>query len=241
MATNPTEWNVLPHDPLTPLADNLWRVEGELPGMALRRCMVVARLASGDLVIHNGMALDEAGMAELEALGRPAWLVVPNGWHRLDAARYKARYPDIQILCPRGSRARIEKVVAVDQTYDRCPCPGDDDETVKLEHLEGIRGAEGVMSVRSADGITLIFNDAIFNLEHGRGLFWLIYGRLLGNAGGPKVTTITRLFMVKQKHELRASLTRLAAVDDLRRIIVAHGAVIDTAPAEVLQRLAGQL
>ena len=36
-----TEWNVLPHGPLTQLADNLWWVEGDLPNMSLERCMTV--------------------------------------------------------------------------------------------------------------------------------------------------------------------------------------------------------
>jgi len=92
-----TEWVVYEHGELVQLASNLWRVSGTLPSMDLPRCMVVARTTTGDLVIHNAVAMDEAHMAELEALGRPAWLVVPVGWHRFDAARYKARYPDLGV------------------------------------------------------------------------------------------------------------------------------------------------
>ena len=43
--TSETDWRVLQHDAPQQLADNLWRVEGALDGMALRRCMVVVRLA----------------------------------------------------------------------------------------------------------------------------------------------------------------------------------------------------
>ncbi len=237
--TSETDWRVLQHDAPQQLADNLWRVEGALDGMALRRCMVVVRLASGDLLLHNGVALDEAGMAWLEALGRPRWLVVPNGWHRRDAARYRARYPDLGVICPRAARKKVADKVAVDATYDDLPRPGDD--AVTFEPIDGLGGLEGVMRVTSADGATLVFNDAIFNLPHGKGLFWWFYGRVLGNAGAPKVTSITRLLMVKDRGALRAHLERLAETPDLRRVIVAHGGVIDDDPAGVLRAVGATL
>jgi hypothetical protein len=236
-----TQWHVLPHDPPAQLAENLWRVEGDLEGMALRRCMVVARLRSGDLVLHNAVALDEAGMAWLEGLGRPAWMVVPNGFHRMDAARFKARFPDLQVIAPRGARKKVAEKVAVDHTYDALPQPEPGDNSVRFEHLEGFKGFEGVMTVRSEDGATLVLNDAVFNLRHGEGLFWLVYGRLMGNAGGPKVTTVGRLFLVKDKPAFRAHLERLADTPGLKRIIVAHGDVIDQGAPEVLRAIAATL
>lgn len=243
MAATPDDltWKVLPHDSLTRLADNCWRVEADVEGMSLRRCMVVARLRNGELVLHNAVALDDAGMAALEALGRPTWLVVPNGWHRLDAARYLGRYPDARVICPPGSRARVEEKVRVDETYETRPRPEPLDDTVTFEVLDGVAGAEGVMCVRSPDGVTVVFNDALFNLPHGRGLFWLIYGRLMGNAGGPKVTTITRWMMVKDRPAFRSHLERLAALPGLARVIPAHGRVIDTEAPDVLRAVAATL
>lgn len=233
------EWKVLPHAEPVQLAENLWYVAGDLPKMKLQRCMVVARLASGDLVLHNGMALDEAGMGWLEGLGRPAHLVVPNGYHRMDAARFKARYPDIEVLCPPGARKRVEQVVPVDATYEDRPQPGDP--SVTFEVLDGVKQTEGVMRVRSADGVTLVFNDALFNLAHGEGFFWWFYGRVLGNTGGPKITTLFKLGMLKDKKAYRAHLERLAETPDLRRVVVAHGATIEDDPAAVLRGVAATL
>ena len=113
------DWQVLPHGDLVPLAENLWRVEGELPKMELRRCMTVARTSGGELALHSAIAMDEAHMAELEALGTPTFLIVPNGWHCLDAARYKARYPDLKVICPKQARKLVErKVQSVSGTYE---------------------------------------------------------------------------------------------------------------------------
>ncbi|RME24941.1 MAG: hypothetical protein D6798_10055 [Deltaproteobacteria bacterium] len=237
-----TDWQVLPHDDLVPLADNLWRVEGALPGQPLRRCMVVARSVDGDLALHSAIAMDEPHMEELESLGRPRWLVVPNGWHRLDAARYKARYPDLQVVCPAKARKQVERKVPVDGTYDDFSSldgPG----TIRLEHFDPARHFEGAMVVRSDDGLTLVFADSVFNLPHGTGFFWWFYGRVLGNSGGPRVTTISRVMMTitRSRSALRQYLARYADRDDVVRIVPGHGDVIaDDAPA-VLRRLADSL
>ncbi len=233
-----TSWEVLPHGPLQPLADNLYFVSGELPGMPLRRGMTVVRLHNGDLLLHSAIAMGEEAMAELEALGRPAWLVVPNGFHRIDAPRYKARYPDLRVVCPRGARKAVEKVVGVDVTYDGLTLPG---EAAQIEHLDGLKDREGVLRVVSEDGVTLVFNDAFFNVPHGSGLFWLVYGRLMGNAGGPRVTSVARMVLVGDKKAYGAHLARLAETPDLKRLVPGHGDIVDADAAGVLRRVAATL
>lgn len=229
-------WTPLPHGPVERLADNLLRVEGSLPDMPLRRVMTVARLGDGRLLCHNAIALDEQGLRAVEALGAPALLLVPNGWHRLDARAWKARYPSLRVYCPAGARKRVEQVVAVDGSYDDVPA----DAAVRARHLEGVGRGEGVLEVRSPDGVTLVLNDIVFNQPHLPGFFGLVY-RLLGSSGGPKVTRFARWFMVKDRAALRADLERLAATPDLRRVIVSHVVPIVERPAEVLREVAATL
>jgi hypothetical protein len=231
-------WMVAPHDPLERLEDNLWAVQADIPDlqMPLRRRMTVARLADGRLVIHNAVALAEDAMRDLEAWGRPAILLVPNGWHRLDAFSYKTRYPQLQVFAPPGARAKVEQAVVVDQDYGAFPSDPD----VRLEVLEGIRGAEGVLIVRSGlyrERTTLVFADTVFNQPHLPGFWGLVY-RLLGSSGGPKVTPLFRTALVKDKKALRQHLLRLADAPGLARIIVAHGKVIGSDAAAVLRRVA---
>ena len=64
------KWMVLPHGKIEKLEENLWRVDGTLPGGGPPRVMTIARLRDGRLVIHGAIALDDASMKELEALGR---------------------------------------------------------------------------------------------------------------------------------------------------------------------------
>lgn len=67
MAKAHESWTVLKHGSLEQLADNLWFVWGSLPNMSLKRNMVVVRLQSGELVLHNPIALDDASMKQLES------------------------------------------------------------------------------------------------------------------------------------------------------------------------------
>lgn len=237
-----TDWEVLPHGELEPLAENLWRAEGEVPNMSLRRCMVVARTEGGELVLHSAIAMDDARMAALEALGRPAFLVVPNGWHRLDAPRYKARYPDLKVICPKQARSMVEKKLPVDGTYDDFPSL-DEAGTVRLEHFDADRHVEGAMVVRSADGLTLVFTDSLFNMPHQPGLFWWFYGRLLGSTGGPRVTRIGRMMMLftRSKPGYKAFLERYAEGGEVVRLIPGHGQVVDQDATGVLREIAASL
>ncbi len=238
MAKAHTEWKVLPHEPIHKLAENLWWVRGSVPNMSLNRTMTIARLPDARLVIHNAIALEEAAMKEIEAWGAPAFLVVPNGVHRLDAPAYKRRYPSLRIVAPRGARSRIEEVVPVDLTYEEFPA----EESVRFETLHGVGDAEGAMIVRSADGVTLVLNDAVFNMDRKRDPLGFFFTTVLGSAPGPRVSRLVKLLFVKDKQALRADLERYAALPNLARLVVAHEKVASgPSAAEALRAAAGYL
>lgn len=238
-----TEWKVLPHGAIEQLAENLWRVEGDLPRMQLKRCMTVARTPAGELALHSAIAMDDAQMAELESFGKPCFLIVPNGWHCLDAARYKARYPALKVICPNKARKSVaQKVQAVDGTYDDFPSL-DPEGTLRLEHFDSERHFEGALIVRSADGISLVFADSLFNLPHRQGFFWWVYGHLLGSTGGPRVTAIGRTMMLvtRSKRSYRDFLERWLQTGEVVRLIPGHGAPILEDANAVLRSLIDSL
>src|SRR6187402_2516619 len=220
-------WKVLAHEPIVKLADNLLWARGSIPGMSLKRTMAVVKLSSGELVIHNGIALDEASMRELEAFGTPTYLIVPNGGHRLDAPAYKQRYPSLRVFTPKGSRARVEEVVKVDGTYEDFP-PNDD---VHFERLHGIDDGEGAMIVRSSDGTSVVLNDCMFNMDRKKDVLGYLFTTALGSAPGPRVSRLAKLLFIKDKKALRADFERLAELPNLTRVIVAHEKVATGADA----------
>jgi hypothetical protein len=234
MAKHSTEWRVRPHGALARLAENLWWVQGSVPNMSLKRTMTIARLEDGRLVIHNGIALDPHAMRELEAWGTPAYLLVPNGYHRLDAPAYKTRYPELRVLAPRGSQQKVREALAVDGTYEDFPTRED----VRLRTLEGVGGLEGVMLVNSSDGVSVVLNDVVFNMDRKRDLLGFLFTTLMGSAPGPRISRLAKFALVKDRAALKRDLASLSQLPDLRRLIVAHENIAHDAQARQALELA---
>lgn len=231
-------WNVLPHGDIQRLADNLYIVEGKLrmPMGETTRHMTIARLSSGHLVIYSAMALDDARMAQLTALGRPSYLVVPSGIHRLDIKPWKDRFPQMQVIVPTGARDRIGEVIDTNLAIDGSVIDVGDP-NVTIAAVPGTGGRELAMVVETATGKTLVVNDLIFNLPEMKGVAGLGL-RILGfGPGHPTMPKLVRMRLVKDDKAVRAQLERWANDDDLERVIVSHGAPIAN-PRETLHQLA---
>jgi hypothetical protein len=226
-------WPSYDNGPLERISQHHWHLLGFLPRNGLGRTLDVFRLADGRLVVHNPICLDEAGMAELEALGPVAFLVVPSGLHRTDIAAWKARYPDAQVLCPPGCRTGVAKVVPVDGDYSLLP----EDPYLRVELLDGTGDKEGVFIASGEGGVSLVVADALFNLPHSGGCAGLLV-RMLGSSGGPRVTPLAKRTLVADRAHFAAHLRRLADLPRLARVLPAHREPIDQDVAAVLRAVA---
>lgn len=222
MATSRRPWTVLPHDPIAKLESNLWLVDGALPHMAMRRRMAIVRLEDGRLIVHSAMCLDDASMAEVDEWGSVAFILVPNGWHRIDAHPWHARYPNAKVICPEAARKRVEQVVPVHGHIDELPATA----SFRAERLDGLRAGEAVLHVRHEDRTSVVFCDAIMNNPPGKGFGGLVM-TLMGSVGGPKVTPLMRLVGVRSKAAYAQHLRRVAEIDGLARLVPGHGTVLD--------------
>jgi hypothetical protein len=166
-------------------------------------------------------------MQELEAFGRPAYIVVPGSFHRQDARIWKDRYPSAKVVTPRGAAKKVGAIVPVDLTYAEAPS----DESVKLTHFEGCKEREGVVEVHSADGTTLVVNDVVCNFPKTGGLI----GFFMGPTGQPSVPRFTRWFVAAGGGALGEHLGRLAQTPSLKRLIVSHGKNVDADPTAALE------
>jgi len=229
-----SEWKVLPHEPLKKIDDNIWRAQGSVPRGPIQRVMTVAKRSDGLLVVHSAIALDEAEMKDFDALGKVGFILVPNGYHRIDAKQFADRYPDAKVLCPSGVRTRVEEIARVSGTYEDYP----KDDIVSIEMLPGTGEREGVVFVKGKGGVTAVLNDAIFNMPHAGGFGGFILRYLTASSGGPKVTMIAKMALVKDKEQFRAGLLKIAETPNLSRIIVSHHEMIETDAAATLRRAA---
>ncbi|MFM0027278.1 hypothetical protein PQR70_13535 [Paraburkholderia madseniana] len=175
-------------------------------------------------------------MQALEEYGRPAFLVVPNDHHRLDARVWKERYPSMQVVAPEGSRTKVEEAVHVDTT-----APSFGDPNVEFVTVPGTRGHEAALVIRTPNGTTLVLNDLVGNIRHESGFGgWLL--RVMGFAGDePHIPKPVKLVLIKDKEALRVQLLQWAELESLKRILVSHGSPIEDHPSQTLRALASSL
>jgi hypothetical protein len=230
------DWIVLPHGPLEEIDEAILTVAGDIPmplGNFPRR-MTVIGLAGGRTAIFSAIALSEPEMQRIEALGIPAFLIVPNPAHRLDSKIWKARYPAIRVVAPPGAREAVEEAVPVDDGAGDLGDPGVDFVTVA-----GTKAREAALVVRRPGGTTLIVNDIIGHVRHPNGLGAKIMARLFGfGVHGPRVPRPVAAKLVDDRAALAGQLRGWARMPDLRRIIVSHGEPITQDPARALETIA---
>jgi len=237
--TKPYEdWHVLPHGELTEVDDGILTVVGHIhmPLIDLQRRMTVVRLRDSRLVIWSAIALDDTQMHRLETFGRPAFMIVPNDHHRLDAKAWKKRYPQLKVVAPEGAREKVGEMVPVDTT---APDFGDPD--VQFITIPGTREREAALIVRRPSGTTLVLNDLVGNIRGKSGIDgWLL--KLAGFAGDQaQITKPVKLAMVKDSNAVRGQLLQWTQVESLKRIIVSHGEPIEANPRRTLSELASSL
>jgi len=218
--------------------------------------MAIYRLPSqgasgGELVLHSVVALDGAGMAQLERLGRPAVMIVPSPFHRLDAAVYKKRYPEIRVVCPRAAIPKVGKALPVDAAAEDVLPHQYGIEVVQLTALRvpelgyvlplGVTEAEPQTEDTKNSGIknigqkALLVCDLLVNQKEGP---W--YMKYLGYVTGgdqPGMSFMFRNFFVTDKQQAKQYWERLASRDDLTAILMAHGQPVIGEPQQISAKL----
>lgn len=240
-----SEWlsHVLPHSPIQELAPNLWQVTGILPSsVQAPREMVLYKLPDSTLLIHSAIALNEAGMAQLESLGTPKIMIVPNRIHRLDARVYKQRYPELLVVAPAAAKPYVEEVVSVDAVAEEF-LPNYD---IICHEPAGIRPQELVYELQLPTGKALIFTDILFHLTESYLEKYVPKNKLilrwLGASGYFGITALGKWFFMTDRNAYRQWLEALADnVPSLRVISVAHGEPIITNCTQKLREAAARL
>jgi glyoxylase-like metal-dependent hydrolase (beta-lactamase superfamily II) len=215
-----------PHGPIHFVDDGLFVVEGRWKRSPFERRMTIFLLASGEVAMHSPIAMNEAGMAALEEIGRPAWVLVPNVMHFSDASWYGERYPSARVLVPGAARGKLfEKVERIDGSVDE-DWPEDLRGELAVVPLGGVRNAE--VAFVHAPSRTLVLTDAVFHYGDrdlpivARTIMRL--NRAYGRFGPSRLFTS---FVVSDPEALRASIEALLE-HDFDRVIMSHGRVLDS-------------
>jgi hypothetical protein len=228
----PRPWTVTPHRPLEKLEDNLWALDADMPGKApFNRRMAIARLADGRLVFFNAIPMDDATLAEVRAWGTPAFLVIPHGFHKIDAHAFREKL-GVKVVAPREAQKRVQAVVQLDGDLDLLPS----DPSLTIERVGGSKG-EALMLVRSGGGArtSVVFCDLYMHMQ---GKMPFVPRVIFGFGSEPQIAPrMWRWMFMKDRAAVRAYVDQLASLPGLVRLVPSHGAIVDREPAALLRRL----
>lgn len=196
--------------------------------------MTVVRLADGGLWLHSVIALDEALVAELDALGPVRWIVVPNLWHHLHAQAAAERYPTAKVAAPAAITAKKAPELRVDLPLSGTP-PESWGGAIAPIPLDGLPKVQETAFFHRPSR-TLVLADTLFNVRQPAGRWTRLVLGALQASGGPRQSRFLRA-MAKDRAAFRASLERALAFEP-SRVIMAHGEVIEQGGAAALREAA---
>ena len=212
-------------DALTPLAPDLWVAMRplRLPVGDLGTRMTVVRLPDGGLFLHSPIRLDDETRAALDAIGPVRAVVAPSKVHHFFVGPYRDAYPEAKLWAAPGLPEKRKDLRFDAELGDEAPPEWS---SVLDQHL--FRGAPFMNEVAffHRPSRTLILTDLAFNMVDppaglARLFCWIVGAK---RSFGPH--RIVRLGL-RDRAAARASVERIAAWD-FDRIIVAHGAVLES-------------
>lgn len=230
------KWTVQPHRPLQKLDEGIWTAAGtiKMPLGRFPRRMTVLALESGGSAIWSAVALAEADMRRIDAIGPVKFLIVPNQGHRLDLPAWHARYPDAKVIAPPSGHDVVAEAAPVDATDDIIGDPA-----IGFERVAGMKADEFALIVRRPSGTTLILNDVLSYVHRPQGIGAQVMARLFGfGVKRPRTSRLVRRMYVEDGPAVAAQFRRWADLHQLRRIVVSHGEVIEVDPAAALRTAA---
>lgn len=216
---------------LLPFADGVWIAHApqKFLGWQLGTRMTVLRLADGSLLIHSPIELDETLKSEIEALGPVGHIVAPNLFHHLYAGDAASAFPDAKLHGARGLRKKRPdlRLNAVLGAQREPSWQG----TLETLEIKGSLLEETVFLHQPSR--TLVSADLVENFGGADDWWTRVYLKVGGIDGKIGLSRMLRLAYRNRKqarHDIDALLDW-----DLERIVLAHGAPIESGAADALR------
>ncbi len=214
---------------LREVAENLWEVSQPLPvaGINFGHRMTVARLASGELVVHSPVAWNAELEAELRVLGDPRYFVAPSRFHDLFWASWSEKMRGSRFYGVPGMRRRFSFMETLAEG-------GKDPWGSELERvsLAGMPWANENVFLHSPSR-TLIVADMLFNLGEPGPALSRIMMRVFGISAHAGTSRFYR-FAIRDRPAFWESLRQVMDLE-FDRIIVGHGENVSRHGREVLR------
>eukprot|EP00562_Extubocellulus_spinifer_P035374 CAMPEP_0178693304 /NCGR_PEP_ID=MMETSP0699-20121125/7639_1 /TAXON_ID=265572 /ORGANISM="Extubocellulus spinifer, Strain CCMP396" /LENGTH=321 /DNA_ID=CAMNT_0020338703 /DNA_START=44 /DNA_END=1009 /DNA_ORIENTATION=+ len=223
--------------------DTLYMLEAEGCGQGppeRNMCIYRPPGGSGRLVIWNGIAVNDETISEIEKLGKPAVLVVPNCYHRCCSAVWKKKYPNMMVVCPEAAVDCASEAVGIDKTIDEWVDMPEYKRYIQATTIDGWGPLENVLELQlgksSRGKKAFVVCDMLFTvpLPEKPGymesfMFWLFDSFVVPPPEGemvvPKVARISRIFAIQNWPKAEQWYRTYAKEHgkDVAVIVVGHG------------------
>ena len=225
---------------LKQIDENLWVVEQPQSylGLEVGTRMTVIRLSNNNLILISLVVIDAELQQQLDALGKVKYLIAPNLFHYLYLEQAQQLYPDAITIAPPGL-ADKQSSLTINKTFTQDKIEFDGE----LEHtlLSGFqvfippkaRVVNEIAFYHPATK-TLIITDSAFNFDRNFPLVTQLAARVLGSYGVLKPSWLEKT-AVKDKQQLQIAIERVLQWD-FKRVIMAHGQIVDSQAKEKLKR-----
>ncbi|MGE3305939.1 MAG: DUF4336 domain-containing protein [Rhizobiaceae bacterium] len=212
---------------LTAFGTEIWIADGPQVvaaiGFPYPTRMAVVRLNGGDLFVWSPTALTPELRAEVDALGRVAYLVAPNTLHDTFIADWKRAYPAAVVHAAPGLAAKRTDI-AFDAELGETPAPGWAGEIEQVVFGGNAITTEIVFFHRASG--TVLFTDLLQQFPPGWFSGWRAFIARWDLMVSPR-PAVPRKFRIafRKKALARAAIGKVLAWP-AQKVIMAHGAPV---------------
>jgi hypothetical protein len=221
---------------LQPIGPGIWLADGtdvSVAGFQYPTRMALVQLAEGGLFVWSPVALTDTMRAEVEVLGPVQFIVAPNSLHHLFVQQWQAAFPSAKTVAAPGLAKRRKDIKLNGELGDEPHAGWAND--IDQVAVRGNAITTEVVFFHKASG-TVLFTDLLQSLKPGWFRGWrALVAKLDGmTAGAPRVLQKFRVAFTDRK-AARQAIRRILDWP-LRQIVMAHGPVVKTDAAALLQR-----
>lgn len=217
---------------LRQIANDLWVAEQPFTylGLGVGNRMTVIRLQSGELAVISPIKLSDALKNQIDGLGKVGHIIAPNLFHYLFASDCKAAYPDAIFWAVPGLQAK-QPTLPIDKVIE-----GESGCLFNELDYASFRGFKTLVPSGVANlgeyaffhrgSSTLVLTDTAFHFDRQFPGPIRLAAWVLGSYDQVGPSWLERLAS-RDKALLRQSVKKILSWD-FRRVIVAHGSMVDT-------------
>ncbi|HRI67259.1 MAG TPA: DUF4336 domain-containing protein [Polyangium sp.] len=207
------------------VAEGIFGAESEMKmpgGVRMNTRMTVVRLATGKVLVHSPIRLDENLAKSIDDLGEVACIVAPNRMHHLFFGPCAERYPKARTFGPPGLAEKVPSLRVDEVLTDAAPNIWADE----IEQLV-VQGAPKMSEVVffHKPTRTLIVSDLFFNIVHPANFTTKVLLTFTGARG--KLAKSRVWSMMKEDNTAFEGAVRKVLSWDFDKLVMAHGDVVE--------------